>query len=112
VRIAFSRGRPLAEHGHIGRRLGAVAHDPRVRGIGLDEDTAIALESERIAAVGSGAVYAVDGGGAAADPCRLDVAASRRRWALMVADRRGGLVLRRESRRPAGVHDNAPSART
>lgn len=50
----------FAERGRIGRLLGAVAHNPRILGIGIDEDTAIVLECERFAVIGSGAVYVVD----------------------------------------------------
>jgi cyanophycinase len=53
----------FAERGRIGRLLGAVAHNPRVLGIGLDEDTAVVLAGERFEVIGSGAVYIVDGDG-------------------------------------------------
>ncbi len=51
----------FAERGRIGRLLGAVAHNPRILGVGIDEDTAILLEGERFSVLGSGAVYVVDG---------------------------------------------------
>ncbi len=51
----------FAERGRIGRLLGAVAHSPRVLGIGIDEDTAIVVEGEDFRVLGSGAVYVVDG---------------------------------------------------
>jgi len=53
----------FAERGRIGRLLGAVAHNPRVLGIGIDEDTAIVIEDDRFEVVGRGAVYIVDGTG-------------------------------------------------
>jgi len=53
----------FAERGRIGRLLGAVAHNPRVLGIGIDEDTAIVVEGARFDVIGSGAVYVVDGSG-------------------------------------------------
>lgn len=53
----------LAERGRIGRLLGAVAHSPRVLGIGIDEDTAIFVEGRHFRVLGSGAVYVVDGAG-------------------------------------------------
>jgi cyanophycinase len=53
----------FAERGRIGRLLGAVAQNPRVLGIGIDEDTAIVLEGCCFQVVGSGAVYIVDGSG-------------------------------------------------
>lgn len=53
----------FAERGRIGRLLGAVAQNPRVLGIGIDEDTAIVLEGSRFRVLGAGAVYVVDGSG-------------------------------------------------
>jgi cyanophycinase len=51
----------FAERGRFGRLLGAVAHNPRVLGMGIDEDTAAVVEDECIRVIGSGAVYVVDG---------------------------------------------------
>jgi cyanophycinase len=51
----------FAERGRFGRLLGAVAHNPRVLGIGIDEDTAAIHEDGRLRILGSGAVYIVDG---------------------------------------------------
>ena len=53
----------FAERGRIGRLLGAVAQNPRVLGIGIDEDTAIILEDHSFRVHGSGGVYVVDGAG-------------------------------------------------
>src|SRR3546814_13908456 len=53
----------FAERGRIGRLLGAVAQNPRVLGIGIDEDTAIILEGGSFRVHGSGAVYVVAGAG-------------------------------------------------
>lgn len=53
----------FAERGRIGRLLGAVAQNPRVLGIGIDENTAIVLEQSRFRVIGAGAVYMVDGSG-------------------------------------------------
>ncbi|WP_027483354.1 cyanophycinase [Deinococcus pimensis] len=57
----------FAERGRIGRLLGAVAHNPRALGIGIDEDTAIVVRGapgeQRFTVVGSGAVYVADGAG-------------------------------------------------
>jgi cyanophycinase len=47
----------------VGRLFGAVAHNPREFGIGIDEDTALVLEDERFEVIGSGCVYVVDGAG-------------------------------------------------
>ncbi len=53
----------FAERGRFGRLLGAVAHNPRELGIGIDEDTAIVIEGARFQVVGNGCVYVVDGAG-------------------------------------------------
>jgi cyanophycinase len=51
----------FAERGRIGRLLGAVAQNPRLLGVGLDEDTAIVVDQEEtFTVVGSGAVYVAD----------------------------------------------------
>jgi cyanophycinase len=51
----------FAERGRFGRLIGAVAHNPRVIGIGIDEDTAAIVDDRRLRVIGSGAVYVVDG---------------------------------------------------
>ena len=51
----------FAERGRIGRLLGAVAHNPRILGLGIDEDTAVVLEGSTMRVTGAGAVYVVDG---------------------------------------------------
>src|SRR2546423_13190836 len=51
----------FAERGRIGRLLGAIAQNPRILGIGLDEDAAILVRRGRFQVAGSGAVYVVDG---------------------------------------------------
>jgi cyanophycinase len=52
----------FSERGRIGRLLGAVSLNPAVLGLGIDENTAIVVESGRqFRVIGEGAVYAVDG---------------------------------------------------
>lgn len=51
----------FAERGRIGRLLGAVAQNPRVIGIGIDEDTAVVMRGDSFSVIGAGAVYVVDG---------------------------------------------------
>lgn len=52
----------FAQRGRIGRLLGVVAQNPRNLGIGIDEDTAIVVNSsEGFKVMGSGAVYVADG---------------------------------------------------
>ena len=51
----------FAERGRFGRLFGAVAHNPRELGLGIDEDTAVILQDGRFRVVGNGCVYVVDG---------------------------------------------------
>jgi cyanophycinase len=51
----------FAQRGRIGRLLGAVAHNPRVLGIGIDENTAAVFENGFFSVIGENAVYVVDG---------------------------------------------------
>ncbi len=52
----------FSERGRIRRLLGAVAQNPRMLGVGIDEDTAIVVgKNRRFQVLGSGAVYVVDG---------------------------------------------------
>lgn len=54
----------FAERGRMGRLIGAVAQNPRLLGIGIDEDTAIVVEEgSTFWVLGSGAVYVVDAAG-------------------------------------------------
>ena len=52
----------FAQRGRIGRLLTAVAQNPEVLGVGIDEDTAIILNDKGIGnIIGSGAIYFIDG---------------------------------------------------
>ena len=51
----------FSQRGRIGRLLGAVAQNPRMLGIGLDEDSAILVQRGRFQVLGSNAVHVVDG---------------------------------------------------
>lgn len=53
----------FAQRGRIGRLLGAVALNPGVLGIGIDEDTAVIVEDHTFKVIGTNAVYVVDGRG-------------------------------------------------
>lgn len=54
----------FAERGRMGRLLGAVALNPRMLGVGIDEDTAVMVEGDRdFRVIGNGAVYVVNGDG-------------------------------------------------
>lgn len=51
----------FAERGRIGRLFAAIAQNPRLLGIGIDEDTAILVNgNEHFEVVGNGSVYVLD----------------------------------------------------
>ena len=50
----------FTERGRIGRLLGALAHNPKYVGIGLDENTAIIVREKELRVIGYGGVYIVD----------------------------------------------------
>lgn len=72
----------FAERGRIGRLLGAVAHNPRMLGVGIDEDTAICVEHATFHVIGTGAVYVVD----AEDVSCSNIAEARSACALSMHD--------------------------
>lgn len=72
----------FAERGRIGRLLGAVAHNPRMLGIGIDEDTAIVLEDGLFRVIGAGGVYVVD----AEDVSQSNIAEAQAACALSMHD--------------------------
>ncbi len=74
----------FAERGRFGRLIGAVAHNPRILGLGLDEDTAAVVEGDCFKVIGSGAVYVVDG----ADISYSNVAEARSEQALSMHNMR------------------------
>jgi len=52
----------FAQRGRMARLIGAVSQNPRVLGVGIDENTAIIVEhNRRFQVLGEGAVYVVDG---------------------------------------------------
>lgn len=52
----------FAERGRMGRLVGAVAQNPKILGLGIDENTAVVVErARRLRVLGDGAVYVVDG---------------------------------------------------
>ncbi|MBE3580892.1 MAG: cyanophycinase [Thermoanaerobacteraceae bacterium] len=52
----------FAQRGRLGRLLAAVAHNPYILGLGIDEDTAVLVDDrQRFMVYGSGAVTVVDG---------------------------------------------------
>ena len=72
----------FAERGRMGRLLGAVAHNPRVLGLGIDEDTAVMVEGDTFRVIGSGGVYVVDG----TDVTYCNLAEARAECALSMHD--------------------------
>jgi cyanophycinase len=51
----------FAQRGRIGRLLSAISHNPYVLGVGIDEDTAIMVQSDaKFTVVGSNTVTVVD----------------------------------------------------
>lgn len=51
----------FAQRGRIGRLLGAVALNPGVVGVGIDEDTSIIIKDNIFRVLGTNAVYVIDG---------------------------------------------------
>lgn len=100
----------FAERGRIGRLLGAVAQNPRVLGIGIDEDTAILVEDGEFGVHGRAGVYVVDGSGvtqsniAEAKPNRALSIYDIRMHVLSAGDR-FDLIARRPHER-AGAQDS------
>jgi cyanophycinase len=96
----------FAERGRFGRLFGAVAHNPRELGIGIDEDTALVLQDSRFEVIGSGCVYVVDGAGVT----QSNIAEARPERALSMYDIRlhvlsSGDTFDLARRRPAEVPD-------
>jgi cyanophycinase len=96
----------FAERGRFGRLFGAVAHNPRELGLGIDEDTAVVLEGERLKVIGSGCVYVIDGAGVT----QSNIAEARPERALSMYDVRvhvlsSGDRFDLDKRRPTSVPD-------
>ena len=71
----------FAERGRVGRLLGVVAQNPRILGVGIDENTAIEVEPfRRFRVVGDGSVYVLDG----SDVTDTNVASEARGRALSI----------------------------
>lgn len=92
----------FAERGRMSRLLAALTHHPGALGIGIDEDTAVLVEQERVLGVlGSGAVYVLDGSGISYS----NLAEAERGSALAVCDVRlhvlgAGLGFDLQQRKP------------
>jgi cyanophycinase len=53
----------FAQRGRMGRLIAGVAENPRLLGIGIDENTALVWQRDAFEVLGAGAVYIVDGAG-------------------------------------------------
>ena len=100
----------FAERGRFGRLFGAVAHNPRELGIGIDEDTALVLQGDRFKVIGTGCVYVVDGAGVT----HSNIAEARPDRALSMYDVRLHVLSSGDAfdivrRRPTEVPDVATS---
>jgi cyanophycinase len=100
----------FAERGRIGRLLGAVALNPRILGIGIDEDTAIVVHGRQFRVLGKGAVYIVE----AAGVTRSNIAEAEPTRTLSMFDVRlhvlsAGDQFDLDSRRPVSSADLAAS---
>jgi cyanophycinase len=98
----------FAERGRYGRLLGAVAHNPRLLGVGIDEDTALLVEGSVGRVVGAGAVYIVDG----EEATHSNIAEARAERALSIFDVRTHVLSRGDHfdfrrRRPARGEDDS-----
>jgi cyanophycinase len=52
----------FSQRGRMARLIGAVSQNPRVLGVGIDEDTAIVVRGDRdFQVLGAGAAYVIDG---------------------------------------------------
>lgn len=51
----------FAERGRISRLIGAVSHNRKYLGVGVDENTAIIVEGKQFRVLGEGSIYVVDG---------------------------------------------------
>jgi cyanophycinase len=51
----------FSQRGRIGRLMTAVAHYPQDMGLGIDENTALLVEEDKLKVIGEGAVTVVDG---------------------------------------------------
>ena len=65
--LGFIRGiivdQHFAERGRIGRLLGAVTQNPRIIGVGIDENTAVIVErDQKFTVLGEGGVTILDAG--------------------------------------------------
>jgi cyanophycinase len=102
----------FAQRGRVGRLLGALAQNPRLLGIGIDEDTAIVVEGAVFEVIGSGAVYVLD----AAGVTQSNIAEERCDRALSIYDVRlhvlaSGHQFDLDKRRPSEVPDLRDSQR-
>lgn len=112
--LGLLRGAVVDQHfgarGRVGRLLTAVAHNPGLLGIGLDEDTAIEIHDNQVFSVlGSGTVMIVDG----SEVSHTNIYAVNERAPVAICDLRvhtltSGYGYNIESRRPIMPDPTAP----
>ena len=94
----------FAERGRISRLMKAVGQNPRLLGLGIDEDTAVLMESHRrFSVIGSGAVYVVDGTNLTFSNAAEESEAAPSIHGLVVHVLSEGDVLDLPTRRPARI---------
>jgi cyanophycinase len=104
----------FAERGRIGRLVGAIAQNPRLLGVGIDEDTAAVFDGHRTMRVlGSGAIYVVDGRALTYTSTAEDRGGKDSVHGLILHVLSEGDTFDLETRAPAsGKHDSAASQPT
>jgi cyanophycinase len=99
----------FAERGRMGRLLGAVAQNPRLLGIGIDEDTAVLFDGQReLRVLGSGAVYIVDGRGMTYTNAAEDAEGTASVYGMTLHVLSGSDRFGLDTREPGRVQDAQP----
>ena len=97
----------FAERGRMGRLLAAVGQNPRLIGVGIDEDTAIVMnEHSHFAVLGSGSVYVVDGRGMTYSNAAEESPAAPSLFGIIVHVLSNGDRFYLESRKPARAEED------
>ena len=97
----------FAERGRYGRLMGAVAHNPRLLGVGIDENTALLVRGRVGEVLGAGAVYVVDG----EETTHSNIAEARAECALSIHDVRMHVLSSGDSFDFAGRRPRTPERR-
>jgi cyanophycinase len=96
----------FAQRRRLGRLWSAVAHDPSLLGVGIDEDTALLIEPGRaVEVVGDGEVMLVDRRGLPPDPMATPCAPATEEAAGRLHRLRAGTCHRLDGTPPDGPAD-------